>query len=282
MTVRVEQLAENVTLYLGDCRDILPALARPAAVISDPPYGQRQNTNVVHKGGVRAVTPPRCGSRALANAEAAAAGRAPASASGIGTTWPAEIAGDGKPFDPSHLLGLADIVLLWGEHRFGHRLPPGTTLVWDKVPTGKVRDQGDGETAWLNVHPPRPLRIKRLLWDGVCVGDEARHEVTAGQKRVHPTQKPEAIMAWCIEQARVPAGGVILDPYMGAGSTGVAAVRAGHGFVGIEIEPLYFETACRRIATARASRIESARLSHANKPVDHGPLFGAPEPGAAA
>jgi site-specific DNA-methyltransferase (adenine-specific)/modification methylase len=67
---------------------------------------------------------------------------------------------------------------------------------------------------------------------------------------VHPTQKPVSLMAWCIAQARVPAGGVILDPWMGAGSTGVAAVMAGHPFVGIECEPVYFETALRRIEAA--------------------------------
>ena len=56
------------------------------------------------------------------------------------------------------------------------------------------------------------------------------------------------MMSCCIERAKVPIGGVICDPYMGAGSTGVAAVRAEHPFVGIECEALYFDTACRRIA----------------------------------
>lgn len=251
--IRTEHLAEGVTLYLGDCRGIVPTLTRPAAIISDPPYGQRQNTNVVGKGGLRAVTPPRCGSRAVANVERVRRTRTDGVAgnlhsTGFATVWPEAIIGDDQEFDPTHLVDAADIVLLWGAHRFGNRLPAGTTLVWDKVPTGKVRDQGCGETAWLNAHPPRPLRIYRLLWDGVCVGQAARHEVTAGTKRVHPTQKPEALMAWCIEQARVPNGGIICDPYMGAGSTGVAAVRAGYQFIGIEIEPLYFDTACRRIA----------------------------------
>jgi site-specific DNA-methyltransferase (adenine-specific)/modification methylase len=136
---------------------------------------------------------------------------------------------------------------LWGAHRFADRLPAGSWLVWDKVPTGKVRDQGDGEAAWINDGEPRPLRIHRLLWDGVCVGPAARHEVTAGQKRVHPTQKPIAVMQWCIDQLRLAPRRLICDPFMGAGSTGVAAVSRGHSFVGIEIVPLYFETACRRI-----------------------------------
>lgn len=164
--------------------------------------------------------------------------------------WPDKIHGDDEPFDPAPWLELAPRVLLWGAHKVHDRLPDGGTwLVWDKVPTGKVRDQGDGEAALLNV--PGAMRIYRLLWDGICVGDAARAEVTAGQQRVHPTQKPVALMEWCIAQAKVAQDATILDPYMGAGSTGIAAVKMGRRFVGVEIEPTYFETACRRIEAAQ-------------------------------
>ena len=138
---------------------------------------------------------------------------------------------------------------MWGSHKFGDRLPRGRTLVWGKVPTGKVRSQGDGETAWTNVNPDGPLRIFRLLWDGLCVGEGARHEVTAGQKRHHPMQKPEALMRWCIQQAGNPAS--ILDPYMGSGSTGIAALQMGCSFIGVESVPAYFDIACRRIEDAQ-------------------------------
>ena len=167
------------------------------------------------------------------------------------TLWPDTMHGDGKPFDPAPLLKAADKVLLWGAHKFGDRLPRGRWLGWDKVPTGKVRDQGDGELAWTNVNVGGAFRLFRLLWDGVCVGEGARHEVTAGQKRVHPTQKPEALMAWCLCFLDLKPNSLVADPYMGAGSTGVVAVRAGHRFIGCEIEPLYFETACRRIEAAQ-------------------------------
>lgn len=247
-SIRVEQIG-NATLYLGDCRSILPALQRPAAIISDPPYGQGQNTNVVGKGGMRTYGKlgPRGGGRVM---KARVAGCALHS-SGLTTVWPDAIAGDDEAFDPAPWLQAADRVLLWGAHKFHARLPDGSWLVWDKVPTGKVRDQGDGEAAWINDNPTRPLRIYRLLWDGVCVGPAARHEVTAGQSRVHPTQKPVALMRWCIQQARVPAGGVILDPYAGSGSTGVAALEMGYSFIGCEVEPLYFETMCRRVREAQ-------------------------------
>ena len=54
-------------------------------------------------------------------------------------------------------------------------------------------------------------------------------------------------MKWCIERLK---GRTILDPYMGSGTTGVAAVKLGRKFIGIEIEPAYFDIACRRISEA--------------------------------
>lgn len=229
----------NARLLLGDCRLIAPMLPRPAAVISDPPYGQRQNTNVVGRGGMRAVD----------NARRVRSCGGGLHSTGIAVAWPDAIHGDAEPFDPEPWLDAADIVCLWGAHKFADRLPPGRWLVWDKVPTGKVRDQGDGEAAWIN--SDGAMRIYRLLWDGVCVGSAARHEVTAGQQRVHPTQKPEALCVWTIEQARVPAGGTILDPYAGSGSTIVAAVTMGYPAIGIEIEPRYYETMLRRVEAAQ-------------------------------
>jgi site-specific DNA-methyltransferase (adenine-specific)/modification methylase len=242
--VRVETIG-LATLYLADNIEVMPHLRtspfRIAALIGDPPYGQKQNTNVVGPRGQRA-------GQIIFDKRRKAAGALHSTSQAV--QWPDAIHGDNKPFDPSLWLDVAPIVLLWGAHKFADRLPAGSWLIWDKVPTGKIRDQGDGEAAWLS-GPPRPLRIHRLLWDGVCVGSAARHEVTAGQPRVHPTQKPESLMAWCIVQARVPPKGIILDPWMGAGSTGVAAVRAGYPFVGIEYEALYFETACRRMDEAQ-------------------------------
>lgn len=248
--VRVERIG-SATLYLGDCREILPTLQRPDAIITDPPYGQRQNTNVIQKGGIRTYGDlgARGGNRVVRARVQSKNGTF--RGSGESTVWPDGIEGDDVPFDPTLILSAADRVLIWGAHKFADRLPQGTWLVWDKVPSGKIRDQGDGEAAWLNDVPCRPMRIYRLLWDGVCVGSAARQEVTAGQSRVHPTQKPVVLMSWCIQQSRLPKGSLVCDPYMGAGSTGVAAVEAGHPFIGIETELLYFDTACRRVESAQ-------------------------------
>jgi site-specific DNA-methyltransferase (adenine-specific) len=229
---RVEHIGRAV-LHLGDCREILSSLPKVDAVVTDPPYGQSYKVNTFYAGGSRESSVVQRNGATLK----------------VNPTLHPEIDGDDEPFNPAHLLTIAPAVLIWGEHKFGHLLPKGRTLVWDKVPTGKSRSQGDGETAWTNVQPDAPLRIFRLLWDGLCVGEGARHEVTAGQKRHHPMQKPEALMRWCIGMTGEPRS--ILDPYMGSGSTGVAALQLGCEFIGIESVPAYFDIACRRIEDAQ-------------------------------
>ena len=68
-----------------------------------------------------------------------------------------------------------------------------------------------------------------------------------GEPRVHPTQKPVAVMAWVIQELGIRPGTLIADPYMGSGTTGIAALQLGCRFIGVEIDPEYFETACRRL-----------------------------------
>ena len=70
------------------------------------------------------------------------------------------------------------------------------------------------------------------------------------EERFHPTQKPVAVMAWCLDQ--VPAAKTVLDPFMGSGTTGVACAQSGRAFTGIERERKYFDIACERISRAYA------------------------------
>lgn len=245
-----KEVIGDATLYLGDCREILPMIARPDAIVCDPPYGQAVNTNVT--GRKAAARVPGTG-RPYAIQDKRRKTAAGIHSTGVARQYPQGIKGDSKadPFDVAVLLQYSDRVLLWGAHKFAHKLPPGRWLAWDKVPTGKVRDQGDGEMAWTNVDRDAVTRFYRLLWDGVCVGSQARHEVTAGQQRVHPTQKPQALMAWSLSFVKAPEGGVICDPCMGSGSTGLAALDVGFRFVGIETEREYFDIACERIDQAQ-------------------------------
>ena len=132
------------------------------------------------------------------------------------------------------MLKAAERHVIWGGNYFADYLPPaGKWFVWDK---GQRINQSDGELAWTS--ESGALRIctlnrVELLLDGTD----------------HPTQKPVRLMAWCIDQ--INARGTVLDPFMGSGTTGVACMNLGCKFIGIEIEPRYFEIACERIENAQ-------------------------------
>lgn len=203
----------DATLYLGDCREILPTLGGIDAVITDPPYGINENSKKVASRG-KLATPTDYGS----------------------FDW------DKDPIDH----GLLQDVIGAGKHAivFGGNYYPmpaaSCWLIWDKQ--NGSNDFADCELAWTNL--PKAVRIFRHLWNGMIRAGEEK-----AQQRVHPTQKPVAVMSWCIEQAGMPE--TILDPFMGSGTTGVAAVRLGRKFIGIEREPKYFDIACKRIEDAQ-------------------------------
>jgi site-specific DNA-methyltransferase (adenine-specific)/modification methylase len=143
------------------------------------------------------------------------------------------------PLDELMLLifGLADKQIHWGGNYFN--VPPSRCwLVWDKC-TG-ANSFADCELAWTNLDSV--VKKLTLPWLGSNAKDESG-------ERVHPTQKPLNLMRWCIDVAGKPE--TILDPFMGSGTTGVAAVQMGRKFIGIEREPKYFEIACKRIEDAQ-------------------------------
>jgi site-specific DNA-methyltransferase (adenine-specific)/modification methylase len=118
-------------------------------------------------------------------------------------------------------------------------LPPTSCwLVWDKL--NGDNDFADCELAWTNW--PKAVRRLQWRWNGMIrQGNEERY---------HPTQKPLEVMKWIIELC--PKSETILDPFMGSGTTGVAAIQMGRKFVGIERDPKYFDIACKRIKQAVA------------------------------
>jgi DNA modification methylase len=197
----------NATLYLGDCRDILPTLPKVDAVITDPPYGIKRDGK-------------------------------PQSTSSHGGHKGYEFLGwdSGRPERDVFelILSASSKHIVWGGNYFADLLPPVSKwLAWDK---GQRIDQADAELAWTSLGGA--LRIFTLNRAAIAL-DGA----------VHPTQKPVALMEWCVTQAGNPE--VTLDPFMGSGTTGVACMNLGRSFIGIEREPKYFDIACRRIEDAQ-------------------------------
>jgi DNA modification methylase len=207
---RIETIG-NATLYLGDCREILPTLPRVDAVITDPPYGIG------------------------ASAGTGKYGRQKVEASGdLG--WDASAPADDL------ILAVVDVsrwCIIFGGNYF--RLPPTRNyLIWDKGAGFKGRDFAECEMAWCSWDGNARL----LSHDPLARGDYRN-----GNKE-HPTQKPVPVMEWCIGHLPGQAQ-TILDPFMGSGTTGVACMNLGRSFIGIEREPKYFDIACRRIEDAQ-------------------------------
>lgn len=145
---------------------------------------------------------------------------------------------DDEPCAPDLIKIMRDMSewqVIFGGNYF--ELPPSSCwLVWDKQ--NGSNDFADCELAWTNLN--KAVRRIYWRWNGMIR--------RGNDVRVHPTQKPVGVMKWCIEH--LPDSSVILDPFMGSGTTGVAAVEMGKKFIGIEREQKYFDIACRRMESA--------------------------------
>lgn len=149
-----------------------------------------------------------------------------------------DVVGDVNPFDPSALIALGVPTVLWGANHYASRLPDsGGWLVWDKMRPDDL-DQATCELAWTNC--VKGVRRFKHLWNG-CMKDSQRGEGW------HPTEKPVALMEWILSLRWCRDFKMVFDPYMGSGSTGIACLRKGIGFVGVEISPRHFNTACGRL-----------------------------------
>jgi site-specific DNA-methyltransferase (adenine-specific) len=238
MSQRIETLADGITLYCGDCRAILPTLRSVDAIITDPPYG---NSN--HDGDYNAVLNAHRGieNKPIANddevsmrevvdamlTEAARLLPKDRSACCVFTS------GGGGP----------RLTFTWLAERMNRGgLEFFHSLIWDK------RNPGLGQ---------RYRRQHEMIMVAHRAGGRIRWNVDnrlvpnvlsmmPPRERQHPNEKPLELIAELVDTHSNP-GDHILDPFMGSGTTGVAAIRLGRKFTGVEIDPLHFDIACKRI-----------------------------------
>jgi DNA modification methylase len=184
-------------LYLGDCLEVMPAIGKVDAVVTDPPYGigaaKNSHSNLKMKN----------------------------------KDW------DSLAPDVSWIFNSGLDYIVWGGNYFG--FPASRCfLVWDKTPMPPSYAFGEMAATSLNKNAAK--------WCGK-VGDSV-----AVRDRSHPTQKPVELMQWCL--GFLPNAETILDPFMGSGTTLVACAKLGRNGIGIELDPDYFEIACKRVQAA--------------------------------
>ncbi len=210
MSNRMEIIAEGVILHLGDCRDILPGLTGIDAVISDPPYG-------MNKGFANDSPEVADGlvREVMAWAKDSANGNVLAFWSAQRTDVIEAV------FSPKRIMIWNKTFAIYAPNNVGYRYEP---IVWV---SGKEANSKRGD-----------------IFEGFPIAFKAQSENAA-----HPTQKPLSVMSEIIRDFTNP-GDLVLDPFMGSGSTGVAAILFGRRFTGIEIEEKYFDISCRRMDEA--------------------------------
>ncbi len=218
----------NVTLHFGNCLDILPTLEPGSVdcVIADPPYGARR----------------------------------PSARRSVAERF-TEVHGNDKPrpewlrpaFDVLADGGAIYVFACWDRMeewrvamtQAGFRVR--SCIVWDKG----VHGLADLETCWAPQH------------EMILFGAKGRHELCGSRpadvihcqrldpaKMVHPYQKPSKLFARLV-RASTDHGGTVLDPFMGSGESGLVAQQYGRDFIGIELDPVHYATAERRIEAER-------------------------------
>ncbi len=255
--MKVERIGA-ATLYLADCREVYPLLPSAGAVITDPPYeaeahgaGRRVLSRGRSQGRARACDAAPLPFAPIAEAERDALARW---AAGACSGW---------------LLAFcqAEAVAAWRASIEAAGASWRRAMVWVK-PDGSPQLSGD-----------RPAQGYESIAAAWCAGGGSRwngggrrgvftrpkHDPGVGHGgacNAHPTQKPVALMRELIALFTWP-GDLVADPFMGSGTTGVAALALGRSFIGIERDPAYFDLACARIERAQAQGVLFHELTSA-------------------
>lgn len=218
----------GITIYCGDCREILPILGTFDLTLTDPPYGIRLNTRNRSRGKSH--------------------GRIEGTA--VDSRDHPSVIGDDAPFDPRHMLHASPAAVIWGANHFASKLPDSSFwLAWDRK-AGRAKSTGtDAELAIVLGTRFKSVRLFTHMWSGFLRDSELMGRHHAGKAVLHPTQKPVALMAWCL--SFFPEARTVVDPYMGSGPVAKACADAGLRYVGIELVEAYCATAVARLRQGR-------------------------------
>ena len=195
---------DGITIYHGDCREILPYLPKVDLVLTDPPYGIGEDVRKADKSGRTEFT--------------------------TDNRWDLAIP---EKLYFSEIFRASNNQIIWGGNYFVDYLHNSRCwLIWDKM---QKFSGADAELAWTSFDKSTKAFRK------------SRVEFHSEEKKVHPTQKPLSLMRWAIENY-TNEGDTILDPFMGSGTTLVAAKQLGRKAIGIEIEEKYCQIAVKRLS----------------------------------
>jgi site-specific DNA-methyltransferase (adenine-specific) len=229
---RIETIAEGVTLYLGDCREILPTLEGVRHIITDPPYEDE-----LHKamGSIR-----RNDGREMVQ---------DLGFEGINATREDIAAAIVKAAEGWLIVfTLAEGVRAWRDPIQAAGGKWDTTLAWIK-PDASPRFNGQGAARGFECAVTAWCGKGYRSWNAGGKRGIYTHCVNVGRQGEHPTEKPLSLMAEILRDYTKP-GELICDPFCGSGTTGVAAVKSGCRFVGIERDEKWFDLSRRRIQAA--------------------------------
>jgi site-specific DNA-methyltransferase (adenine-specific) len=220
-----KEVIGDCELYLGDCREILPTLGSVDAVITDPPYGVNLGEHLASKD--------RRTDRVLVKDAYASYDDTPENFRDIVAPV------------ISSAISTADRALVFTAGKSAWMLPAPDAIGGIYMPSGCGRNKwGFASLAHCLLYGQAPdlhLGAKAT----------AKYSADTADKNGHPCPKPISWMMWAVGLAS-KRGELVLDPFMGSGTTGVACARLGRKFIGIEIDPDYFNIACLRIAGAYA------------------------------
>jgi site-specific DNA-methyltransferase (adenine-specific) len=241
---RRKEVIGGATLYLGDSLSVLPSLEGPASVVTDPPYCSGGYTDAAKAAaksmGVGSGTLKRMGWFDGDNMTTAGICFLLRAVAGLCVP---RLAGGGTftAFTDWRMIPVLAPVLETAGLRYRN------LLVWRKPYSGMgvgFRPQHE-----LGLH----MSYGTPKYHAKDVGNVIDDKRVPGAAREHPTQKPVPLLTEIVRTV-APVGGVVIDPFMGSGSTGVAALETGRRVVGVEVDPVHFDTACRRVeAVIRAS-----------------------------